>query len=132
MLWGLGITCIAVFVVAATWIARRNTRVKRPSDLRGAKRGLAFFVEVHDRISDADLSVHAQALFGARTPTFRLSVHPSVLRSGQVKWRGKDHWGQWHDLHALSAPAVLVIAEDTLPLLRDSTLWVRVHDVENR
>lgn len=121
-----------VAVVAGLMLIRvtlTRTRSTRDSGSRVSEG--SFFVEVHDRIGEADLSVHAQALFGPHTPTFRLSVKPDTTSSGQMKWRGQDHWGQWHDLHALSAPAVLIIREDTLPLLRHSALWDRVQDVEN-
>lgn len=117
---------VGVLLVRLRRARTRPGRITRPHGFDGS-----FFIEVHDRIGDADLSVHAQALFGPYTPTFRLSVKPDATASGHMKWRGMDHWGQWHDLHALSAPAVLVIGEDTLPLLRDSALWARVLDVEN-
>ena len=122
----VGAVVVGVLLIRAARASTRRGRISRPRGVDGS-----FFVEVHDRIGDADLSVRAQALFGPHTPTFRLSVKPDTTTYGHVKWRGEDHWGQSHDLHTLSAPAVLVIGEDTLPLLRKSTLWARVQDVEN-
>jgi hypothetical protein len=130
MSWGL-MAATAIFVALVfLWVIRTRSTHKRASQSLGPS-GPPFFIEVHDRFPDADLSAHARSIFGSHAPTFRLSVQPEPMPSGHIKWRGKDHWGQPHDLHTLRAPAVLVIGKDTLPLLRDSSLWARVQDVEN-
>ena len=130
MSWGLMAATAILVALVVLWFVRDKKTPKRVSRSLGPS-GPEFFVDVHDRFPDADLSVHARRIFGPRAPTFRLAVQPDALSSGLVKWRGKDHWGQSHDLHTLRAPAVLVIGKDTLPLLRESSLWARVQDVEN-
>ena len=130
MSWGL-MAATAIFVASVLlWVVRHRATPK-PVSRSMASGGPVFFVEVHDRFPDADLSVYATKVFGSHAPTFRLLVQPEAMSSGHVKWRGKDHWGQSHDLNALSAPAVLVIGKDTLPMVRSSPLWSRVQDVES-